>query len=152
MDSETSLELTGDNAVQDAITLLQPISQDTAEKRVEIVITPVNEESEVEANNTSENEGGDEKERYKGKIQPNTSHHVTLHAISQLDEDRMVSGTEITEFIDGYDSGSVRPALTQLYERMLVEREQVSGPNPYYKYCVSDHGMEVLDELGEPME
>lgn len=103
---------------------------------------PVNENDSIETTTES---------REEGEIVPNTSHHHVLHFIARHDDNDSIPGRDVKSQITSVSEGSVFPALTQLWERKLVERERVKDvPNPYYKYKVSDYGEITLAELGTP--
>lgn len=155
MTSEVDVEITGDKAVESAIKILQTVEQNEGSKRVRITITDLSEVEETpdeEPHEKGKSEGDEkETERYEGDIRANTSHHRALYAIAELTtDDEMISGNEVVAFWEGENETSIRPALTHLYKRMLVDRERVEAANPYYQYQITAHGKEVLNELGKP--
>lgn len=82
-------------------------------------------------------------------IKRNTSHHAVLHTLHEVggDED-FVLGRIVRKHAEGVSDSSVFPALTQLWERQLVDRERDSDGS--YAYQINEHGMDMLSELGEP--
>lgn len=115
---------------------------DTAEKQAESEDTDDEEQSE-------QAEQSKEIEREPGDIREGTSHHRVLYAISKLDQP--VPAKAVEEEVEGVNESSIHPALTQLYQRMMVDRAHVTDvANPYHEYEITDYGAEKLDELGEP--
>jgi hypothetical protein len=92
----------------------------------------------TETDKTSEDEGDQqtpEEKRERGSIRVNTSHHRVLGEVAERSK----------------NESSIYPALTQLWERKMLERERVEDvPNPYYKYYLTDHGKHTLEDLGKP--
>jgi hypothetical protein len=115
--------------------------------------TSSTDESSPKEQTTEEREAQKEEKRKKGTIKPNTSHHRVLHKLAELGKSGKIPGSEVKEKVTGVSDSSVYPALTQLWERMLVDRERVDDvANPYYKYELTDFGHQQLEELGEPQE
>lgn len=86
--------------------------------------------------------------RELGEIDKESSHHVALHIINRLSDGKnnKVPSSEIYTQTSKSD-GTIGPALTQLYERKMVEREY-SGNK--YEYWMSDHGEVVIEKYGKP--
>jgi len=114
-----------------------------------------NETNAKVANNSSEfvDNGSDEDiNRTEGTIKPGTSHHWVLYLLDELGgEDRYVPGARVKDEAVNTPASdsSIYPALTNLYERMITERTQRAGS---YSYRLTEHGMNVLDELGKPSD
>jgi predicted transcriptional regulator len=63
----------------------------------------------------------------------------------------LASGNEIRDVVSGVGESTVFPALTQLYQRKMVEREKVTQDgNWHHEYEVSKYGEAKLSEMGEP--
>lgn len=151
MGNIAQLDISGERAIENAIQMLQGLDNISGAKRVNITISDMDseEDPDVEAHEeTSEDEGA---ERHRGEIKADTSHHHTLYALAQLTQDGgHVPGNDVADAVNEYNPTSVRPALTQMHQRMLVDRERVDGSNPHYEYKLTDWGKEVLNELGQP--
>lgn len=95
----------------------------------------------------------EEDDRELGDIQRGTSHHKVLWTMQQLQDenDGLVSGNEIKDVVSGVEETTIFPALTQLYQRKMVEREKVSEDGNWHnEYEVSKYGEAKLNEMGEP--
>lgn len=151
MSEVTQLDITGHDAIDSAAQMLKALGSDSGKKRVEITITDLDTDKSPAVEDSGENEQVSESGRSRGDIRENTSHHYALYSLAQLSkEGDQVTGNHIIEEVDEYGSTSVRPALTHLYKRELVDRKKVGGSNPFFVYKITDWGKEVLDELGTP--
>jgi len=160
------LDISGDKPAQHARQILQQYKDDKTVQSVSIRINREGSESEraqmdldrepTETDKTSEDEGDQqtpEEKRERGSIRVNTSHHRVLGEVAERSNNgsTSVSGKEIKEGVEGVNESSIYPALTQLWERKMLERERVEDvPNPYYKYYLTDHGKHTLEDLGKP--
>ncbi|MFC7081066.1 helix-turn-helix transcriptional regulator [Halorussus caseinilyticus] len=123
----------------------EPIKGDTRDTTRDN--TPHNAEDKEEEKKTNTTQ----KERKKGDIRANTSHHRVLEVLRDITKDDPVSAKEVKKRIKDISESSIYPALTQLWERKLAERERVEDvANPYYKYEISDYGEKKLKELENP--
>lgn len=178
MTKESTTEFSGSDSAQLAQTAIDLYSKNGSIQieKIEIVTTPANHEtqstisahgddnskSDASKSETDTKTGSpsdkDEptsptKKRTIGEIKPNTSHHRVLHVLDNLDKDGAVPGKLVKEQTTGVNKRSIYPALTQLWERKLAKRERVEDvDHPYYKYEVSDHGKEMLNEIGKPAQ
>lgn len=171
MPTPLKIEITGDSPATHAIPVLQQYvdNEDVESVSIEIVTKEKEETVSGSAESTDlssfddkgpgvrgsedgeEHSEAEEKEREKGNIQGNTSHHRVLYALASLSNGEMVPSKEIKQHTEGVSGSSISPALTQLWERQLVDREHVDDvANPYYRYKPTEYGLEKLDELGEP--
>lgn len=156
------LEISGSNPVAHANQILQQYANDDGVQSVTVEITskgegetsdttePVTsgESSDIDKTNT-EREQEKQRQREKGDIRGGTSHHHVLHALAQFDGP--IASREVKDAVEGVGDSSIYPALTQLWERKLADRERVEYvDNPYYKYEITDYGRQKLNELGEP--
>jgi len=131
----------------DAITIELNIKKETSDSELSVFADEKSQEpDQIKKKDTTDGQ------RDKRSIQSNTSHHRVLQTLSSLnDANGATPGREVRSRVAGVSESSVYPALTQLWERQLVTRERVEDvPNPYYKYEVSDHGKQTLEQLGKP--
>lgn len=145
------IEISGNNPVELAVDFLKRREEAIDSVTIEITEEDTDEDTETSTDEVEEEQQTLEVERERGDIRANTSHHRVLHALSNIDQP--AAGKEIEEEVEGVNESSIYPALTQLYQRMLVDRKRIEdAPNPYHVYEVTDYGIEKLDELGEPAE
>jgi len=165
MSELVQLDITGDNPTQHAKRILEQYAEDEAIKSVSLKISanfgePDTKQATVDfTSGSSEEKTAEEREeekeakREKGDIKANTSHHRVLAKLGELANGNMVPGRKVKEEVEGVSESSVYPALTQLWERKLAERERVDDvANPFYKYTLTDYGRNKLEDLGKPTE
>lgn len=98
----------------------------------------------------TEKAGG--KHREKGDIRAETSHHAVAYALANVGgKEEYIPGPVVEDeveslFLDVSES-SIYPALTNLWERKLADRERKEG---VYHYKLTDFGKERVEELGKP--
>lgn len=97
--------------------------------------------------------GEDDEKRSLGDIGRDTSHHKVLTVVDQLTEgpDGAVSAKNIIKQ-SSVAEGTVYAAMTDLWERKLVERreEERDGKQDLKVYWLSPYGRQVLADIGEP--
>jgi len=140
------IELTDEDAVEQTIEMLKSVKFDDSVKTVKVTVSGVgNSKSkprEKQADSISD---------ASRAIRPNTSHHTIVHTIAKLTEDDGTATTrKIINAIDNYAEGTIRPSLTELVERGLVEREDIGDENTHYEYKLTEKAEETLDEFGKP--
>ncbi|MFD1640809.1 hypothetical protein [Halohasta litorea] len=145
------IEISGTNPIKNASHLLKGYDSENVEA-IEIKIHKKS-NSQKEDKQKNEVNMGDKsdkkKNRVKGSIRPNTSHHAVLQTLQSIGgPDEYVPGKKVLNTVTGVSESSVFPALTQLWERKLAERER--DGNGSYAYRVSEYGEKKLEELGEP--
>lgn len=167
MSQLVKLDISGDNPTAHAQRILQQYAEDEAIKSISLKITTADfgapETRQMTAEDydltgdsddektTEEREEEKEAKREKGDIKANTSHHRVLATLGELGNGNMVPGRKVKEEVEGVSESSVYPALTQLWERKLAERERVDDvANPYYKYTLTQYGLNKLEDLGKP--
>lgn len=168
MSQLVKLDISGDNPTDHAQRILQQYSKDEAIKSISLKITTADSGApetrqmtaedydltgggEDDEKTTEEREAEKEAKREKGDIKANTSHHRVLYTLGNLGNGNMVPGRKVKEAVEGVSESSVYPALTQLWERKLAERERVEDvANPFYKYTLSQYGRHKLEDLGKP--
>jgi hypothetical protein len=154
MSEVNKVEISGNTPVQLAIDFLKR-REDTIESlTIEITERSTPEETETDGEISDETEEketteSDEGGRERGDIRADTSHHRVLQALSQLEQP--AAGSDVEDVVRGVNESSIYPALTQLYQRKLIDRDRVEDvPNPHHVYEITDYGAEKLEELGEP--
>ncbi|WP_254273751.1 PadR family transcriptional regulator [Haloarcula marina] len=167
MSQLVKLEVSGDNPTAHARRILDQYASDETITSVSITINTADSSDQemkqatttdytTDASNEQtreEREAEKEAKREKGNIKTNTSHHRVLGEVAERSNNgsTSVSGKEIKEGVEGVNESSIYPALTQLWERKMLERERVEDvANPYYKYYLTDHGKHTLEDLGKP--
>jgi len=88
--------------------------------------------------------------RELGEIVKDTGHHVALYIIKRLldgKHDKVPSSEIYTQ--TSISKGTIGPALNDLHERKMIEREH-SGNK--YEYWMSDHGEVVIEKYGKPLD
>jgi len=154
MGDVSKVEISGNKPVELAVDFLRRREDSIESLSIEITERSTSEESEISgesADETLEQEQSESEkvERERGDIRANTSHHRVLHALSKLEQP--AAGSEVEDVVRGVNESSIYPALTQLYQRMMIDRERVEDvANPYHEYEITDYGRETLEELGEP--
>jgi len=156
----TEMKITGHKPAKDILRYLQTLEDDEDIESITLHISRKTDEraqatfddsGDVEAED--DEDGGEEKERERGSIRSDTSHHRVLATVAELTNNgsTSVSSKDVVENVEGVAESSVYPALTQLWERMMIEREHVDDvANPYYKYYFTEHGEHTLEDLGKP--
>lgn len=156
------LQLQGDNPASNAQRVLGVYTEDSDVESITIEIETAANSSDSDLTTFAEQENDDSKEisveestddgRERRDIQKDTSHHHVLCTLSSLNaEQGPVAGRLVRDKVRGVSESSIFPALTQLWERKLAERERVEdAPNPYFEYWCTEHGEQTLEELGEP--
>ncbi|WP_146418018.1 hypothetical protein [Haloarcula hispanica] len=143
MDS-LDIEITDKDAVEQAIMMLKSAKFEDSVKNVKVTVSSVN-NSKITAEPQSGQDSGTH------TIRPNTSHHTIIHQINKLTENGITATTrEIMDAVDSYSDGTIRPSVGELYERGLVEREDIGDDNTHYAYELTNKGKEILNEFGSP--
>jgi len=159
------LDISGDNPIPHAKRILDQYAEDEAIKSISLKInadfaesgtkhaTINNTPDSGEEKTTKDREAKKDSKRERGDIRSDTSHHRVLFTLSELSNGDMVSGRKVKEAVEDVSERSIYPALTQLWERKLADRERVEdADNPHYKYQPTQYGHEKLEELGDPTE
>lgn len=82
------------------------------------------------------------------EINQGTSHHKALEAVKKLSANGPVSSSEVSESLEHVASGTVYAAMSDLYKRGMVEREERMGEHQsYYVYQITERGNRELDRL-----
>jgi hypothetical protein len=155
------MNISGDKPAQHARQVLEQYADDETVESVQIRINRSDEEpgrvqsrlGGEQGDEPDEAEEDAEKERERGDIRADTSHHRVLAEVAERSNNGSthVSGKEIKEGVKGVNESSIYPALTQLWERKMLDRERVEDvPNPYYRYFLTDYGKHTLEDLGKP--
>lgn len=141
--NEIDLCVSGSDAISQVKAVLNGLDVDPdAATEVDISIR-LEESEEPETPNGNASNGS--KERSLEGIRPNTNHHLVL---SYLAGGGRVTSTEAMEDLAEADIGetSIQPALSELYYKKLVNRSEDSQGAEYW---ISDHGQNVIEELGK---
>lgn len=154
MGDVSKVEISGNKPVELAVDFLRRREDSIESLSIEITERSTSEETEIGGESADESleeeqSESEEVERERGDIRANTSHHRVLHALSKLEQP--AAGSEVEDVVRGVNESSIYPALTQLYQRMMIDRERVEDvANPYHEYEITDYGRETLEELGDP--
>lgn len=106
---------------------------------------------EPESNTTTSNGGSNGKSgRELKQLQRNTNQHYALFLLA-TEADTPVEPKKLVEYDDAdlLDQDQLANALRAVFDRMLADREKVSGKYGF-RYTVNDHGVAELDRLGKP--
>lgn len=176
MTGESTSEFKGENSAELAKTALKSYIDDSSLQIVKVEITTsisdtkihsptpriessdsfadgTSSDTEIPAASEDNEQETPSEEREAKKISPNTSHHRVLYTLDKLDDSGAVPSREVKKHVTGVNETSIYPAITQLWERKLADRERVEDvDHPYYEYTVSDYGQAVLEEIGEPSQ
>lgn len=88
--------------------------------------------------------------RELGEIAKDTGEHVALHIVKRLSDGKndKVPSTEIYTQTP-MPKGTIGPALTKLYRRKMVEREDSGNKHEYW---ISDYGEVAIKQHGRPSD
>lgn len=156
MPGKLKMSISGDNPVEHVRQILSQYSDDGSVDTVTVEIT-ISDSTPVPTQSTIDEEQGTEEmvdqKRERGDIRSSTSHHYVLAEVAEESNmgSTFVTGKDIKNSVEGVNESSVYPALTQLWERKMLDRERVDDvANPYYRYYLTEHGKQTLESLGEP--
>ncbi|WP_262180582.1 hypothetical protein [Haloarcula laminariae] len=146
--AKQSFEFEGDRALETAKTILSNYEIQGSVKRISVELV---EEQEVQ-DEGNEKSADPTDDRELKQIRANTNHHIVLTGLKELDEaDKTpASSNDIYNHkSDQIKEESVYAALSNLYDRRLVERERIKeGSNHHYVYSMNGYGQEELNRVG----
>jgi len=105
---------------------------------------------EPEMNGGSSNGSNGKSGRELKQLQRNTNQHYALFLLA-TEADTPIEPKKLVEYDDAdlHGRDQLANALRAVYDRMLADREKVSGKYGF-RYTVNDHGVAELDRLGKP--